>query len=210
GGHRLPLARHTAVDALAFGGATVGPSHRRRRPHLVDEYQLLRVDVGQFRTELLPLLLDVWAAALVGATHLFLAGDLELAQGSPDGHPTTAQPLGQLLQSGIGLFLEQLAQALLAGLVQSRVVSAAVGPWGQQAGLAAQPHEGGYKRDPDPKAAGQLSQGALLVLDRLSHSLPQVHRIGAHESPPAMAHTPTVSLLVSDPTVNRSRAANGA
>src|SRR5206468_10434959 len=113
------------------------------------------------RTERLSLLLDVRAAALVGATHLLLAGDLEFAQGSPDGHPATVQPLGQLLQGGIGLLLEPLPQALLAGLVQGRAVSTAVGPWGQRAGLASQSQQPGDERDADTEAASQLSQGPL-------------------------------------------------
>src|SRR3954451_24182676 len=83
-GHRLPLPRHATVDPLALGGAAVGAGHRRRCPHLVDEDQLLWVKDRQLRTELLPLLLDVRAAALVGATYLLLAGDLELAQRPPE------------------------------------------------------------------------------------------------------------------------------
>ena len=79
-----------------------------------------RIEADQLLLELPPLALDVGAVAFVGPERLLLAGDLEFAQRPPDGHATTAELLGQFVQEGVGLVVDELPQALPSGLVERR------------------------------------------------------------------------------------------
>jgi hypothetical protein len=107
---------------------------------------------------------------------LLLAGDLQLAQRAEDGHAAAADAdtPGQLLKRGVGLLPHQLAETFLAGVVQRRRMSPAVGPGFQRSALAAELQQAGDKGRTDAEASGDLPLRALLVIDGGGDALTEV------------------------------------
>ena len=73
--------------------------------------------------------------------------------------------LGQLLQGGIGLIMDQLAQALAVGLVQGGGMAAAMGLGRQPAAGITVLQQADDEGQTDAEAAGDLPQGTFVVID---------------------------------------------
>ena len=174
------------VDALPHGRTTVSPGHRRVGPALVHEDQPLRVDPGESLAELPSLLLDVRTILLLGARDFLLARQPQPAQGTRDRHGAAggAEPLAALLEGGIGLLSDQLAESLqVLGREYGRV-AAPMGLGLERAGVAVGSQEPRHERDADQEPASDLAQRALTALDRIEDPLSEILRIGCHRPPP--------------------------
>ena len=133
-----------------------------------------------------PLLLDVRTILLLGARDLLLARQPQPAQGARDRHEAAgdAEPLAALLERGIGLLSDQLAEPLQVLRREYGRVASAMGLGFERAGAAVELQQPRDEGDADQEPTSDLAQRALTALDRIEDPLSEILRIGCHRSPP--------------------------
>src|SRR5208337_5218712 len=145
----------------------VGGGHGRRHPGLVDKNQPLGLNCLHLSPERAALLLDIGSVALVGMLGLFLAGDVELPQASPDDHETSAEieVLTHLCEGRVRPLPDHRSEPLQTVVIERGWLAAAMRPGIQRTGLVAELEEPCDGGDVDAKPCSDLATGSLAVVD---------------------------------------------
>src|SRR5208337_1568351 len=182
--HRPPRGGDRDDSTLASRRPGMGRSHGRVDPRLIHKNQPFWLDSPHLPLVSPSFLLHVRPLPLAGVQRLLLVGQTKPTQGAPDSRQGAGEAslLLQLVQRGVGLLFDQLAQSLLVAWTQCGIRPTAVRLGSQGAGVATALQQPDNERKTDAEPSNDLTLGAFPMINCRRDSLAEVIRAGCHGS----------------------------